>query len=124
MTHTSQASRILKLLEDAGGEWVPLPRILSLGIGCHTKRIHELRKQHVIEIRDEWVEGQRQVAYRLVPDAIPVKLVVTWQSDPPSPEEKAMLEKAQKNSRPWRVGNGDTRQIFTFPPLTDSGEAE
>jgi hypothetical protein len=45
-----------------------LPAILRLGIACHTRRIHELRKAgHIIEIRDEWVGRERHTAYRLVP---------------------------------------------------------
>ena len=72
--HSKQADRILRLLEsqlDNPGsfnhEWVPLPKILSLGIASHTRRVSDLRKQgHKIECRSQWVDGQRRTAYRLV----------------------------------------------------------
>ena len=66
MTHTSQAQRILNLLREYEGNWLPLPEILALGIASHTRRIFELRKKWVIEMREEWVGQQRQTAYRLL----------------------------------------------------------
>lgn len=43
------------------------PTLLRLGIASHTRRIHELRKAgHNIEMRDEYVGGQRHTSYRLV----------------------------------------------------------
>ena len=66
----TQRARLLALLQSHGycGQdgWVPLPWILKLGIACHTRRIHELRKEWEIELRDEWVGGQRRTAYRLL----------------------------------------------------------
>lgn len=69
----SQADKILALLEEAnhrsgvwGDGWVTLPQILSLRIASHSRRIFELRKTHAIEMRDEYVNGERRTAYRLV----------------------------------------------------------
>jgi hypothetical protein len=66
MKRESQADRLLQLLESANGEWVPavvLPRI-SLS---YTRRIFELRQlNHKIEMKEKWVDGRRQTAYRLV----------------------------------------------------------
>jgi hypothetical protein len=61
----TQAQRILALLD--GGEWIPLPRILSLGIAQYNTRIWELRQAgHAIENRTEERDGQRHSWYRLV----------------------------------------------------------
>lgn len=71
-SHETQANRLLRLLEnklnmEPNDGWIDLPWIMRLGIACHTRRIHELRKAgHVIELRDEYVDGQRRTAYRLV----------------------------------------------------------
>lgn len=71
-----QAERILDLLSgylcdcslSFTDGWVKLPAIMRLGIACHTRRIHELRKAgRCIEIRKEYVDGQLKTSYRLVP---------------------------------------------------------
>jgi len=70
----TQRARLLALLQSHGFSyspkprygWVALPEIMALGIASHTRRIHELRKEWEIELRDEWVGGQRRTAYRLV----------------------------------------------------------
>jgi len=49
----------------SSGEWVSLPRILDLRIAKYGSRITELRREWDIELRDEWVGGQRRTAYRL-----------------------------------------------------------
>jgi hypothetical protein len=62
-----QAKRILAVLENFGGDWVPLPRILKLFIANYRMRITELRRAgYNIELKDERVDGQRHTAYRLV----------------------------------------------------------
>ena len=70
--HQKQADRILALLQSTfyaynpdRFDWVPLPDILALGIASHTRRIFELRKEWIIELRDERVDGQRRTSYRL-----------------------------------------------------------
>jgi len=70
----TQRARLLALLQSHGFSyspkprygWVALPEIMALGIASHTRRIHELRKEWDIELRDEWVGGQRRTAYRLL----------------------------------------------------------
>lgn len=58
--HTAQADKLLKLLQDHDGQWVPLPSILALGIAQYGARIGELRKAgHRIENYTEWREGVR-----------------------------------------------------------------
>lgn len=74
-SHETQANRLLRLLEnklnmESNDGWIDLPWIMRLGIACHTRRIHELRKAgHNIELRDEYVDGQRRTAYRLIKSA-------------------------------------------------------
>jgi hypothetical protein len=64
--HKKQADRILELLQKHRGEFVPLPVIMRLGIASHTRRLHELRKEWVIEIQDIRAGGERHTAYKLV----------------------------------------------------------
>jgi hypothetical protein len=40
----TQRDRIIRLLVEARGGWVPLPRILDLGIAQYSARIFELRR--------------------------------------------------------------------------------
>lgn len=44
MNRETQRTRILHVLVDAGGEWVPLPSILALGVAQYNARIFELRR--------------------------------------------------------------------------------
>lgn len=64
----NQRDRILQLLEEARGSWVPLPAILSLGVAQYGARVHELRRLgHVIENRTEQhASGVRHSWFRLV----------------------------------------------------------
>ena len=63
----NQCDRLLALLGRHEGNWVPLPMILALFIANYRARFSELRRKgHQIELRDEWVNGQRCTAYRLV----------------------------------------------------------
>ena len=63
----NQCDRLLVLLGRHEGHWVPLPMILALFIANYRARFSELRRKgHQIELRDEWVNGQRYTAYRLV----------------------------------------------------------
>jgi hypothetical protein len=67
MTHTSQASRILKLLQQYAPNAVPLPEILSLHVASYTRRLTELRRAGwIIETLDEWAGRERHTAYRLL----------------------------------------------------------
>jgi Helix-turn-helix domain len=62
-----QTDAILALLEEANGQWVPLPAILQLGIAQYNSRILELRRTgHRIENRVESANGARHSWYRLV----------------------------------------------------------
>jgi hypothetical protein len=63
----TQCFRLLRLLIDAHGAWVPLLEILDLGIAQYGARILELRRQgFVIENRCERVDGKRHSWFRLV----------------------------------------------------------
>lgn len=64
-TKLSQAERLLRLLENANGDWVPAYLMPQVSLS-YTRRITELRKTHTIELLDEWIDGQRRTAYRLV----------------------------------------------------------
>lgn len=54
MNRKTQRDRILRVLGDARGEWMPLPDILALGIAQYNARIFELRRLGIaIENRTE-----------------------------------------------------------------------
>jgi hypothetical protein len=62
----TQAAKILRLLIEARGDWVPLYEILPLA-AQYSARICELRKQGFrIENRNEAVDGVRHSWFRLV----------------------------------------------------------
>ncbi len=64
----TQCQRILELLRSACRPgWVPLPRIMELGIASHTRRLTEIRRAgHTIEKREKYEGHSRHVWYRLV----------------------------------------------------------
>jgi hypothetical protein len=65
----TQGSRILRLLIDACGAWVPLPEIMACAAQYNT-RIFELRRSgYHIENRTETIDGQRHSWFRLVVDS-------------------------------------------------------
>lgn len=69
----TQRDRILRLLVEAHGEWVPLPQILALGVAQYNARIFELRRLGFnIENRSEsdTVTGVRRSWFRLSPSAV------------------------------------------------------
>ena len=62
----TQYERILHLLVEYDGQWVPLPAILHLGIAQYNARIKEIRKAgHNVINRTETVNGVRHSWYRL-----------------------------------------------------------
>lgn len=66
----TQRDRILSVLLEAGHEWVPLPKILELGIAQFGARIKEARALGFqIENRTEMVDGKKHSWYRLAPSA-------------------------------------------------------
>ncbi len=55
-----QQVKLLALLQEHTGDWVPLPAILRLGIAQYNARILDLRRQgHDIRNKNKWVEGTR-----------------------------------------------------------------
>jgi hypothetical protein len=65
-SYRTQRDRILQLLRDANGGWVPLPELVKLA-AQYSARVAELRAQgHVIENRTEWAGRQRHCWFRLV----------------------------------------------------------
>lgn len=64
---TTQRTRILRLLIDARGAWVPLPEILTLGIAQYGARILELRRLgFIIENKTDRMDGVRHSWFRLI----------------------------------------------------------
>ncbi len=61
----TQRARILRLLIDARGGWVPLPDIMACA-AQYNARIFELRKNFSIENRTEIVDGVRHSWFRLL----------------------------------------------------------
>jgi hypothetical protein len=65
-TARTQRERILQLLCDARGEWVPLPNILELKISQFGARILELRRSGLrITNRTKNIDGQKHSWYRI-----------------------------------------------------------
>jgi Helix-turn-helix domain len=63
----TQRARILAILLNAKGAWVPLSQILDLQISQFGSRILELRRSgFMIENEQETVGGQRHSRYRLL----------------------------------------------------------
>lgn len=81
----TQQARILRLLLDAKGSWVPLPKILELRISQFGARILELRRAGFdIENKTERDDsGVVHSWYRLVSDAPEAKIP---ESNPSKPE--------------------------------------
>jgi hypothetical protein len=73
----TQRGQILAVLREASGAWVPLPRILELGIAQYNARIFELRRAgFAIENQTEAVRGERHSCFRLVlTPAVPAESV-------------------------------------------------
>lgn len=68
----TQRARILRVMVEARGAWIPLPRILELGIAQYGARILELRRVgFVIENKTEHVNGARHSWFRLVNSPAP-----------------------------------------------------
>ena len=61
----SQCGRILKLLTDANGAWVPTPKLLKLA-AQYSARVRELRLAgYEIENRTQMINGERHGWFRL-----------------------------------------------------------
>lgn len=86
---TSQAGRILQLLESAKGAKVHLPEILALHIAQYGARIHELRHKYGFRIENGSVPGR--------PDH-------TWfqftQDDPPAAKPAAQVAQSKPQDSP------------------------
>ncbi len=84
----TQRARILRLLLDAKGSWVPLPAILDLHISQFGARIYELRRTgFVIENKTERDDsGVVHSWYRLVSSPTPAAPTVKPEPTKPSPE--------------------------------------
>jgi len=99
-----QRARILRLLIDARGSWVPLPEILALGIAQYGARILELRRLgFVIENKIESVNGARYSRFRLLSSPAPAEspAVVTPASSPATSSPSAdWYERQTGHKRP------------------------
>jgi hypothetical protein len=68
----TQRARILRLLIDARGDWVPLPEIMACA-AQYNARIFELRKLgFTVENKSEVVDGVRRSWFRLVASLTPL----------------------------------------------------
>ena len=66
MGRKNQATRILDLLQERAGEWIPLPEILALGIAQNSARSFELRRDgYKIENRTKHIDGRVLSWFRL-----------------------------------------------------------
>lgn len=75
MGRGTQRAQLLRFLEQNAGQWVPLPRVLELGIAQYNARIFELRRMgHQIENRVEHCNGVVHSWFRLVPSKGQAKL--------------------------------------------------
>jgi len=98
MKRGSQREKILTLLKSQSPDWVPAYLLPQLALS-YTRRIHELRKNHTIEIRKEWVDGQLQTAYRWLPLLLLLLTIPLHAQELPS---KPVAQEGQ-----WLVHAGD-----------------
>lgn len=74
---STQAEDILRVLDRAGGEWVPLPEVMMAQgpgtiIASHTRRIKDLKERgHSIENKVKHIDGVVYSWYRLERDDEP-----------------------------------------------------
>lgn len=74
----TQRARLLRFLEQNAGQWVPLPRVLELGIAQYGARILELRRMgYQIENRLERCSGVVRSYFRLAPAGSQARLFET-----------------------------------------------
>ena len=66
-SRTTQRTKVLRLLIDAHGGWVPAPELASVGGLQFQTRIHEIRHKLrlTVENRKEYRNGQQHSWYRL-----------------------------------------------------------
>jgi hypothetical protein len=68
-----QRDKLLRMLREAEGKWVPLYDILNLGIAQYGARVFELRKLgFLIENKVKQVDGVRYSWFRLKPQDVVV----------------------------------------------------
>ena len=92
----TQCSRILQLLIQARGGWVPLPEILALGIAQYNARLWELRRLGFrIENRTERRDGQRHSYFRLAMSATPGDQSLTPETSPQA-DNRESIQGAQR----------------------------
>lgn len=94
----TQRDRILRLLIDARGAWVPLPEIIELA-AQYNARILELRRLGFnIENRTERVDGARHSWFRLVSSPAPISSVSARK--PSKSWEQVCAEREEKMRQP------------------------
>lgn len=60
-----QREKLKELFESQRNEWIPLPRILGMGIAQYNARIFELRREGMnIENKIEWVDSEKHSWFR------------------------------------------------------------
>ena len=111
----TQRARILRILIDAHGAWVPLPEVLALGIAQYNSRILELRRAGFnIENRIEGVDGTRHSWFQLLasPAAPAPKLVKekTPPADSAAMKSRDWYERETGKTRP----SGDNSDLPLF----------
>ncbi len=65
---SKQKDRLLSFFKEHPNTWIPLPKILQLGIAQYNARIYDLRYQGII-IENKWkiIEGVKHSWFRYVP---------------------------------------------------------
>jgi Helix-turn-helix domain len=91
-TSRGQRDRILKLLVEARGEWVPLPAVLELGIAQYGARLLELRRTGFdIQNKTWWEQGGKHSAFRLILGTKVAPLLPAAPTPPPTYQQEPLF---------------------------------
>jgi hypothetical protein len=93
----TQRARILRLLIEACGAWVPLPEIMACA-AQYNARILELRRDgfNIPKPRVEVINGQKHTWYRLLPSPAPASNSSFSAEKPPKSWEQVCAERDEK----------------------------
>ena len=101
----TQRDRILDVLTNAHGEWVPLPTILELKISQFGARIKEARALgHQIENKTETVNGIVHSWYRLVSEPRTAQGSTPPESTSPAPASLLSTTAPASTMLAWETG--------------------
>ena len=100
-TAKTQRARILRLLIDARGAWVPLPEIMACA-AQYNARILELRRAgfNIPKPRVETINGQKHTWYRLLSSPVAAPVSSFSAAKPSKSWEQVCAEREEKMRQP------------------------